>query len=259
MFDRHAKGVRLTEVGQMFVRRVEFFQSELRRAREEIDQKKGILTGEVSIALSPVTCMSVMPPAIARFTKRYPEALVKVKESLFQPIETDLANGSIDFWIGPFDRSGASPQFVAERLLDNERWVVGRKGHPLSSARSLHELADAKWVRPAISVQGAESDFDSAFALAGLPLPKKVIHSGSLLISIVTVANTDLLTVMPRHLFQFSPLSRLVQAFEFIEPMPAAPICIVRRQGLYLTPMAEHLSDLMRNAARNYARRTAAS
>jgi LysR family transcriptional regulator of abg operon len=45
LFERHAKGVRLTDIGRAFVRRAESVQSELRRAEEEIAQLKGRLTG----------------------------------------------------------------------------------------------------------------------------------------------------------------------------------------------------------------------
>ncbi len=254
LFERNAKGVKLTETGQMFVRRVESFQSELQRARDEIAQQKGVFTGEVSIALSPLICLSLMPPAISQFTKKYPEVVVKISESLFQPVENDVADGLIDFWIGPFDRGSESPRFTAEHLLDNDRKIVGRKNHPLSSAMSLKELADARWVRTSRSVHSSESDFDAVLERAGLPRPRNVIHSGSMLITILTVANTDLLTMLPQHLFRFPRFLDLIQTFDNIEPIPMAPICIVWRQGLCMTPIAERLCDLMRKAARNYAR-----
>lgn len=38
LFERHAKGVRLTEIGRAFIARAEAVQSELRRARDEIEQ-----------------------------------------------------------------------------------------------------------------------------------------------------------------------------------------------------------------------------
>lgn len=253
LFERHAKGARLTPMGERFARRVGAFQHELRRAREEMRQMKGEDVGEVSIGLSTATCMSLMPVALAAFARRYPDGVVKISESLFQPVEKDLASGKIDFWIGPLDQSSVSMHFVVEKLFDNNRRIVARKGHPLRGARTLAELTNARWVRPTLSTRNTEGDFDSMFERAGLPPPNIVVHARSSLVTVLAIAHTDLLTVLPQQWVEFKPLGHLVEPFDSLEPMIAAPMCIVRRQGLPLTPMAEHLCDLMRKAGHNYA------
>jgi hypothetical protein len=75
-----------------------------------------------------------------------------------------------------------------------------------------------------------------------------------MLVSLQIVANTDLLTVLPEEIFTTMPIEQFCVPLEFIAPLPAADICIVHRQGLPLTPLAENLSDLMRKAAHNYLR-----
>ena len=105
LFERHAKGVRLTTMGTAFVRRAEAVAAELQRARDEIEQMKGRTTGEVSCALSTASTMALMPDAVATFRKRYPDAVLKISESMFQPIEASVIDGSIDFYVGPIDES----------------------------------------------------------------------------------------------------------------------------------------------------------
>ena len=134
LFERHAKGVRLTDMGRAFVRRAAAVQQEVRRAREEIEQLKGGVTGEVSVALSTATIMSIMPRAMREFRRHYPDAIVKVHESFFQPIEKELLNGRIDLYVGPLDSIRSAPQFAVEQLFDNHRLIVGRRGHPLAAA-----------------------------------------------------------------------------------------------------------------------------
>ena len=75
-----------------------------------------------------------------------------------------------------------------------------------------------------------------------------------MLVTLQIVANTDLLTVLPEQIFSTMPVEQFCVPLEFIAPLPAAPICLVHRQGLPLTPLAENLSDLMRKAAHNYLR-----
>lgn len=255
LFERHAKGVRLTDMGKIFVRRVESSQSEIRRAREEIAQLKGEMVGEVSVALSTATCMGLMPSALNAFRKRYPDGMVKVTESLFQPIENDLVSGRIDFWVGPLDPSGISPQFAVERMFDNNRRVVARKGHALASARSLRDLVGARWIRPTLSTRNTEGDFDAMFARLDLPPPKIVVQSRSALMTALTVANTDLLTILPQQWIDFAPMAGLFEPLDLIEPMLAAPMCIVKHQRMPLTPLAEHLCDQLRRAGTEYGHR----
>jgi DNA-binding transcriptional LysR family regulator len=253
LLERHSKGVTLTPVGERFVRRIEAIQAEVQRAREEVKQWNGDHTGEVSIALSPVTCMTLLPRAIAAFNKRHPKAVAKITQSLFQPIENRLAEGLLDFYVGPIDKDSVSQRFAVEYLLPHNRRIAARRDHPLLSARSLNELVDASWIRPSLNDRSVENDLEDAFQQLGLPLPNVVVNSVSMLVTLLTVANTNLLTVLPDQIFQLMPVARFCAPLEFIPPMPSPPICLVRRQGLPLTPLAENLSDNIQKAALNYS------
>ena len=68
----------------------------------------------------------------------------------------------------------------------------------------------------------------------------------------LTVANSDLLTVLPQQWLDFPITAPLVQALD-VPAFSAAPICIVRRQDMPLTPLAEHLCDHLRRVGIQYA------
>ena len=95
LFERHAKGVRLTALGNSFVRRAYAVQAELRRAREEIDQLKGDAIGEVSVAVSTASGMSMMPSAVAAFRKRYPQASSNPSKPICYPAWSISTSGRI--------------------------------------------------------------------------------------------------------------------------------------------------------------------
>jgi DNA-binding transcriptional LysR family regulator len=254
LFERHAKGVRLTSMGTAFVRRAEAVQSELRRAREEIEQLKGRKTGEVSVGLSTASCMCLLPIALPNFRKRYPDAVLKISESLFEPIESQILDGKIDFWIGPLDASFSSPLLSVERLFENRRMVVARKGHALAKAKSLKELEGAQWVRPTLSTRHTDGDFDVMFERLGLSPPQIVLHARSALVTMLSVANSDLLSILPRQWLDYPEMIQGIVALDLVEPLSVAPMCIARRHDMPLTPLAEHLCDLMRRAGEHYAR-----
>lgn len=253
LFERHSRGVRLTEMGTVFVRRASIIQNELRRAREEIDQLKGKTTGQVSIAASTAASIALLPRAFANFRRDYPDALLKVSESLFQPIEPDLLEGRVDLYVGVFDEEAFASQFVVEKLFDNRRVIIARRGHPLSHSCTLAELSGAQWIRPTLATRTSEADFEGMFERANLPPPLIVMHSRSTLVTLLVVQSSDLLTILPRQWLEFAAVADQFQALKVDDPLVAAPVCIVRRRDVPLTPMAERLSDLIRRAGTHYA------
>ncbi|MEY2927517.1 MAG: hypothetical protein RL367_1994 [Pseudomonadota bacterium] len=252
LFERHAKGARLTEMGRTFVRRAESVQAEIRRAHEEIEQLKGHQTGEVSLAVSTASAMCLLPKALLNFRKAYPDAVTKISESFFAPIERDLLSGRIDFYVGPFDQGSTANSFSVEMLFPNQRRIVARRGHPLAHTNSLADLAEARWLRPATGDRSTEGDFEVALAEFGLSSPRIVVHSRSALITMLTIAHTDLLTVVPQQWLDFPLTAPLVEALDLPE-FRAAPICIIRRHDMPLTPLAERMCDEMRRAGTHYA------
>ena len=193
-----------------------------------------------------------MSKSLQKFRRQFPDAVLKISESFFAPIERDLLSGRIDFYVGPFERSSTANSFIVEELFPNQRRIVARRGHPLAGAKTYAELADAQWLRPAVAERATEGDFDAAFAEAGAPMPNIVLHSRSALITMITIANSDLLTVLPQQWLDFPLTAPLVQALD-VPAFRAAPICIIRRQDMPLTPLAEHLCDQMRRSGIQYA------
>lgn len=255
LFERHARGVRLTEIGVAFVRRASAIHSELRRAHEEVEQLKGRDVGEVSVSLSTASSLSLMPSAVKAFRKRYPDALLKISDSFFRPIENDILAGAIDFYVGPIDDAPVSQRFHVEELFATGRLILARKGHPLASSRKLSDLIEAQWVRPVLSGNNVDVDVDILFEKKGYPPPQVALHARSWVVMLLVVMNTDLLTIMPEQWLDFPLLSNLVAPLPLDEPLNGVPICIVRRRDMPLTPLAEAFCDLLRKAALNYVHR----
>ena len=253
LLDRHSKGVSPTPVGALFVRRMEAVEAEIKRASDEVAQHQGKDIGEVSCALSPLACMTLLPPAIRTFNRLYPNSVIKITQSLFHAVEQSLADGLHDFWVGSVDPKEVSPRFAVERLIPHSRRVAARKDHPLIGASSIEELAGARWVRPSVDDRNIESDVEALFSKLGLPTPQLSVHSSYTLITLITVANTDLLTVLPEQIFQLMPIAQFCVPLENIAPIPADPIVLIYRHGLPLTPFATKACDLIRKSAKNYA------
>lgn len=256
LFERHARGVMTTPLGDHFLRRARIVQSELDRATEEIAQLAGEGTGQVVMAASTAATIAIMPSAMAAFRKQYPDAVLKVNESLFSGVEARLLDGTVDFYVGPFGPSLPSASLEAEKLFEYDRFILARKGHPLAPARSIADLVDARWIRPlTLSENHFEAEFDDMFeAQLGKP-PKIVMYAQSALMTLMMVSSSDLLTILPQQWMEVPlPGNNLVR-IDISEKLPALNMCVVRRRGLPLTPMAEFLSDAIRRAGIHYVYR----
>ena len=248
LFEREAKGVVPTKMGELFIRRANAVRSELRRAREEIDQFKGEMHGHVSVCLSTVPHIALLPYALPAFRARYPDVHLDLAEGLYPIVEGPLRMGLIDCYVGPPPREPAGPELVVEKLFDNTRVIMSRRGHPLARARSLADLIDAEWLTTSITHK-ADEELVPLFTEAGLPAPRIVMQAHSSLTYIVAVAYSDLLIMVPKQWLDFPFTRDLLQRIDVVEPLPAPPICLVRRAGLPLTPAAEYFCDMIRRAS----------
>ena len=247
LFQRGAKGVQLTPMGNVFLRRANAVRAELQRAQEELDQLRGESHGHVSVALSSVPHFALLPNALRPFRQKYPNVQLDVVDAVFPTVETRLMAGALDCYIGPVAQD-VGGEFLYERLFDNTRVIVARHGHPLAASTCLFELADAEWLTTSITYK-AEEELGPLFAEHGLPPPRLVMQAHSSLTFLVALAYSDLLSMLPVQ-WTRSPLLRgVLQPIAVREVLPAPPICIVRRTGLPLTPAAEYFCDMMRRAS----------
>ncbi|NUB46477.1 LysR family transcriptional regulator [Fertoebacter nigrum] len=248
LFERHGRGAIPTKVGESFVNRAIHILNEVRRASDEVEQVRGGYTGKVVVGLSTVAHIVLLPKLLEPYRRRYPDVQLDVVEGLFPSLQSSILAGSIDFYIGPPPEYSIPPEMSQEKLFDNTRQVVARKGHPLSQATSLAELSEAKWVTTSITAK-PEEELRELFAAHGLPPPKLALRAHSALTLIVSVAYSDLLAMAPSQIVEFPLISHAVVAVPVVEVLPAPPIVLVQRFGLHLTPAAELFADFARRVA----------
>ena len=247
LFERSPNGVRLTPMGQVFLQRASTVRNELRVAQEELDQLRGETNGRLTVALSSVAHLALLPNALRPFRERYPNVSMNIIDAVYPNVELDLKESRVDCYIGPAPGEVA-PDLLREKLFDNTRIIVARKGHPLAQAGFLRDLVGAEWITTSIT-QIAEEELGPLFASNGLPAPKLVLQAHSTLTFLVALVYSDLLMMLPIQWIQSPLLRHLVQPIHVKELLPAPPVCLVRRKGLPLTPAAEYFCDMMRRAA----------
>lgn len=247
LLERQPKGVVLTPMGEIFLRRARAAQAELERAHDEIDQYRGEIHGRIKVCLSTASHIALLPDGLDAFHKRYPNVKLDITEGLFSSAEAALKDGSIDCYIGPLAEETLTGELLQEKLMDNERVVLGRIGHPLGKATTLAELADADWIATTVTIK-ADAELGPIFHKYGLPSPNIAVNASSALTMITVAAYSDMLTMLPIQWTRFPWTEHLLARIPVREFLPAASIYIVRRASLPLTPAAEYFCDMIRRA-----------
>jgi len=235
LFERNIKGVSLTPFGEIFLTRGRAAINELHRAQEEIHQLRGVKGGQVSAALTGIPLMTLLPAALRRFRRLFPDANVRVVERRHETTLVDIREGTLDFAVMP---SSTLPDGLsAEVILRDQNVVIGRRGHPLRAVSSLRELLGAEWV--VTRRQGDQAaEFEANFLLQNLPAPKIAVHCESVVGVISLIANSELLGYLPRRWVTASISRDLLEEIPAGAPVEATPICLVRKAGMPLTPAA---------------------
>ncbi|MGF7162775.1 DNA-binding transcriptional LysR family regulator [Rhodoligotrophos appendicifer] len=249
LFERRARGMALTPIGEAVVKRANVILNEVRRTQEEVDQIRGGLGGSVTAGLSIAAHIAMLPRSLKLFRQRYPDVKLRLIEGFYPTLESSLIDGSVDFYIGPQPSQATPKELLVEKLFDNTRTVLGRAGHPLANARSLRELVDAEWVMTSITHK-ADEEMDTLFARNGLPPPTLVIQTQSALTLIMTLAYSDMLAMVPIQWTELAITSASLVSINVSEPLPAPPMVLVRRTSLPLTPAAQFFADQMQNSWR---------
>lgn len=251
LFERRAKGTTLNEAGRAFLQRAQLAVNELNRARIDLTRADEQIGGELTLAASATPAMLFLPAALNAFRRRYASVHVRIVEGLLPVMLPELRNGSLDFAMAPRPVKALGKEFSITSVFSSRLAVLGRRDHPLRNARRLADLQHAQWVLTGVAEGSAE--LDAPFKALGLPTPKARVRCESPIALVALIANTDLLALMPEPWLE-SPLAAPALArIPIGEQIKAPDICLVRREGLPLTPVAEAFADLLIRQARSAA------
>lgn len=247
LLERRSQGVRPTAVGAAFLRRASAVGNEIERARQEVAQLSGLHSGSLSVGMSGVPQITLLPDALTTFRARYPRVKIDIVDAPYHRIQADLLSGAMDLYVGPAPRA-LSGELTAERLFDHQRVVIGRRGHPMRHARSLRDLVQCEWLA-GCSMQNDDDEISSVFLSHGLPPPRIAMQAHAALTYLLGIANTDLLMMVPTYWARFPIWRETIDVFDITEELRSRQICMVRHPAMPPTPAADYFGDMLRRAA----------
>ena len=135
LFDRLGRSVRLTEVGRAFIPHARAILERVDVAWSSVADRRADLSGSVAVGVIPTVAPYLMPGYTARFTKKYPEAKLRIVEATTSVLVQGLRDLSIDVAILALPLRHKDLELFPIRT--EPLFAVLRRDHPRASAESL--------------------------------------------------------------------------------------------------------------------------
>jgi DNA-binding transcriptional LysR family regulator len=151
LFDRGRGGASLTKSGRIVARIAANTEHLIGEARGELLMSEQGGLGPLVIGAKPSAALGLVPAACAHLSKQFGPLNIKIIEGMDADLLPALERGEINILVGPVSDLHPAPSKIEERVLLEERFLIGMApGHSLSRHRSLRlrDLKDAAWVLP---------------------------------------------------------------------------------------------------------------
>ena len=248
LFERLPRGIRLTAEGESLLPHARRMQHEHFQGLEAVRAVRSGQLADLRIGAGPLFHSRYLPWIFERLRVDHPETTPRLFADFNSRIVPRLLDGRLDLSFGTRSPDAERGGLAFHPLLDVERGLVVRKGHPAArrgraAGREMHGLT---WV--------AFSDTDEMEALVaaylaaqGLPPPDILLQTTSLSLAFETVAATDAAMVLP---VEMAPvLSRhdlvVVRATPSFGILPAGAHL---RASTYAYPVVRRAIELMHTA-----------
>lgn len=123
VFERHSRGVHLTETGRLLSERASQLLRQVTHLREELIERSEVPTGELHIGIPRSMRYFLTYPAVLAFTEAYPNVFIRYIEDSSAYVRDRLLKGDID--IGLLSMHEMGSRIEAETLLREQMFLVG--------------------------------------------------------------------------------------------------------------------------------------
>jgi DNA-binding transcriptional LysR family regulator len=137
LFERLARGLRLTPVGAWLLSRSASLLADVQRLRAEIDLIKRQADSLVQVAAGTVLCASLMPRSLARLRQVAPNLRAVVTSGYWDDQRTMLLKGEIDFLVADARELEDVAAFDLTHLPPEPIAAFARPDHPLAGRTGL--------------------------------------------------------------------------------------------------------------------------
>lgn len=250
LFERHARGLRLTAYGKTLKAFALRINGELDRARDEMAALRQGSAGRAVVGASGAAIASVVPQAIQSLLREMPSASIEIREAPMDGLFIQLLQHELDIAVGRAAPHYQHPEICSEPLYEERLRFAVRANHPLTRKPdvSLADLLSFRWIVWTRDIP-ARYVLEDALAEAGLAVPRDVVNSNSVLATIALATDSDMVAVVAERAIDLPDGTRV------LTPLPVAlhtrsTLTMYWRQELVPSAAVQELLARIRAAAR---------
>lgn len=237
LFERGARQVRLTPLGEEFAVRV----GEILRAVDELEDvaraARDRLTGRLRIGVIPTVAPYLLPSIMRELMRTHPELDIRIRETVTPKLLEELAEGRLDTAIVALP---VSEPALAEVPLFEETFVLVRPkadaAEPVPNREALREM------RLLLLEEGhCFRDQALSFCRMRSDRPRELLDGSSLSTLVQMVGAGIGVTLIPEMAVGVETRSAAVSVARFDGPQPSRTIGMIWRRT---SPLADRLTDI---------------
>jgi DNA-binding transcriptional LysR family regulator len=175
LFERSAKGMACTPLGDAMCRHARVMLSSMRKAEAELDAVARGDSGSIVVGCLSMFAGWPLGDAVKKFREAYPGISLTVETGAHDKLLEELDNGAIDVLISRFS-STVNPEIYRSVALSNDSLaIVCAKEHPLaaSSELTLQACVAYPWIT-ALPGSPVRADLEAKLHAANLPVPTMI-------------------------------------------------------------------------------------
>jgi LysR family transcriptional regulator, hydrogen peroxide-inducible genes activator len=136
LFDRLARTVRLTQLGEAFLPRAEEILRQVASAKLEIQELAGAEQGKLVIGAIPTIAPYFLPSCLASFARKFPRVQVSVIEEVTDELLKRIHEGTIDLAL--LALPVPATHCLSHELFRERLYVVVPRNHRLATLSKVH-------------------------------------------------------------------------------------------------------------------------
>lgn len=247
LFVRMAKGVEPTVYGAALLSRARYVVAEVDRAMAELRALAKADAGEVRVGITQNYGHYFIPDLISDLTSMHAGMSVTVRSGGFLVLTEMLNRGEIDFIFGLFGDVELPESLKMEPLREHYARVVARGDHPLALMGrevTAEELSQAQWAN--LASAGFQDNFHNYFLSRGLPAPRQVVLSDSIMLIRKAVLKQHFLSTLPPDVVLEEVKSGTLVILDCDAPAEQTHVAIVYRTGYVLPAQCQLMMEAIR-------------
>ncbi|WP_199823664.1 LysR family transcriptional regulator [Labrenzia sp. OB1] len=244
LFHRVPSGIVPTLEGLPVIERCQRIRRDLQKLTEGVAQARGEFVGSISVVVSPLAALKIMPPVVRRFQSRFPGIELSITGGHAPRAFRGLRSGEADFVIGPAPEPASKTGLHVEKLLTTSITFLTGARSPLRELHRPEDLLAARWA--VIGPRSRPPLFKDYFRHHGLEGPEPVIRSDSIMSILAILECSDVICSFPSVIADDVVKRWDVAALSVDLSMLQVEIALTWTREKLLTPVALAFADIVR-------------